>query len=129
MNDFTKGEKEFIRLHYGINVNQLNSEEEVEDLAIEDFDSPLIRKIKDCLEQNKTSWKLSKMAYYVLTLACGGEVTIAKYILNKLDPHPNQIIKTIDILKIAPWGVYSNDPDFKEWWEKNYNTIDDVFKR
>jgi hypothetical protein len=129
MNNFTLGEREFIKLHYDINVNQLSLEESAEDLEIKDCDDPLTRKIKYCQELNKTTWKLSKLAYPVLALASNGETCVAKYILGKINPQKEQVVCSLDVLKVAPFGVYAGDSEFKEWFNNNNNTIDDVFKR
>jgi len=129
MKDFTAGEKEYIQLHYGINVNQLRLEE-AEDFKIKDCDGPLTCKIKHCQEQNKTTWRLSKLAYPVLALASNSETCVAKYLLYKINPQKEQVVCSLDVLKVAPFGVYAGDPEFKEWFNnKDINTIDDVFKR
>ncbi|MBU2496462.1 MAG: hypothetical protein KJ767_00180 [Nanoarchaeota archaeon] len=92
-------------------------EEKVSDIEVTNEDGFITQVIKKCQQYYKTSWKMTIPSYPMLGVASKRNPGVAKYILSEINPQPEQVITTKDILRIAPLGIDASDPKFVSWWD------------
>lgn len=79
--------------------------EEISNPDIQEDDGFISKVVKKCQQRYETSWRMTNKAYPMLALASNGNPGVAKYILDKIDPEPEEVISTVDIVEVAPMKI------------------------
>lgn len=73
------------------------------------------RAIKKSLEVEKTSWDMTATGAAMLSLASKGNIGMALYMLDEIDPQPNSLVTDHDVVNKFPSGF---EGDWEAEWDR-----------